>query len=261
MQLLTRPVSLGIDETDCTKGTLEVYKLYFEQPYIGDTKNYYQKESRQFLADNSVVEYMKKAEVRLEEEKQHVTLYLHNEIMSPLIKQCCTTLIADHAPILRDEFQQLLNYDRLEDLGRMYKLLQRVTDGLDPLRARFEKHVVAAGKAAVAKVVSEAEGEVEPKSYVLALLSIHTQYAGLVHKAFDGEAEFVRSLDSACREFVNHNQVCDKSTNRSPEMLAKYTDGLLKKTAQTVEDNEMEALLTQVVCFQAHKLRRNFANH
>lgn len=211
------------------------------------TKIYYQKESRQFLADNSVVEYMKKAEIRLEEEKQHVTLYLHNEIMAPLIKQCCTTLISDHAAILRDEFQALLNNDRLEDLARMYKLLQKITDGLEPLRARFEKHVIAAGKAAIAKAVTEAENEIEPKSYVDALLSVHGQYADLVQKAFGGEAEFVRSLDSACREFVNHNQVCEKSTNKSPEMLAKYADILLKKTAQTVEDNDMEILLTQIV--------------
>jgi len=248
LHALTYAVALGIDESDCTKGTLEVYKLYFEQPFLVETKNYYQRESRQFLAENSVVEYMKKAEARLEEEKQHVTLYLHAEIMSPLIKQCCTTLIADHAGILRDEFQSLLNNDRLEDLARMYKLLQRIPDGLEPLRAQFEKHVIASGKAAVAKAVSEAEGEIEPKNYVDALLAIHSQYAQLVQKAFGGEAEFVRSLDSACREYVNHNQMCEKSTNKSPEMLAKYADVLLKKTAQTVEDNDMEILLTQIVC-------------
>lgn len=246
-------VELGIDEADCTKGTLDVYKLYFEQPFVLETRSYYQKESRQFLADNSVVEYMKKAEARLEEERQHVTLYLHPEIMNPLIKQCCTTLIADHAAILRDEFQSLLNNDRLEDLARMYKLLQRITDGLEPLRARFEKHVVAAGKAAVAKAVSEVEGEIEPKSYVDALLSVHGQYAELVQKAFGGEAEFVRSLDSACREFVNHNQVCEKTTNKSPEMLAKYADTLLKKTAQTVEDADLEMLLTQIVSLHCRK--------
>ncbi len=53
-------VSLGIDESDCTKGTLDVYKTNFEQPFIEETKRYYMQESQAFLAENSVVEYMKK---------------------------------------------------------------------------------------------------------------------------------------------------------------------------------------------------------
>jgi len=66
--MLTRlPVSLGIDESDCTKGTHEVYKLYFEIPFIEQAKDYYKKESQQFLADNSVVEYMKKVSLYQEQ--------------------------------------------------------------------------------------------------------------------------------------------------------------------------------------------------
>lgn len=55
-------VSLGLDESDSTKPTLDVYKQYFEQPFLDATKEYYSRESKQFLAENSVVEYMKKAE-------------------------------------------------------------------------------------------------------------------------------------------------------------------------------------------------------
>ena len=187
------------------------------------------------------------AEARLEEEREHVPLYLLGEIMHPLMKTCNTALIADHMKILREEFQVLLENDRIEDLGRMYKLLLRVPEGLDPLRSRFEKHVVAAGKAGVANVANDGGENLEPKAYVDALLAVHTQYSDLVNKAFDGESEFVRSLDSACREFVNHNQVCEKATNRSPELLAKYTDTLLKRTAKTAEDDDLETLLTQIV--------------
>ena len=38
-------------------------------------------------------------------------------------------------------------------------------------------------------------------------LTIRSKYQGLVNKAFQGESEFVRSLDNACREFVNHNKI------------------------------------------------------
>lgn len=53
-------VSLGLDENESTKSTLDVYRKYFEQPFLESTQAYYQLESKQFVAENSVVEYMKK---------------------------------------------------------------------------------------------------------------------------------------------------------------------------------------------------------
>ena len=239
---------LGIDETDFSKGNLDVYRMYFEIPFIEATRKYYTTESQQFLAENSVVEYMKKAESRIVEEQERIRLYLRPEIEGPLLKACTQTLIADHSQLLRDEFQRLLDQDRIEDLGRMYKLLQRVPDGLDPLRTRFEKHVTLVGQQAVAKVVAATgDKDLEPKDYVEALLSVHTKYSDLVTKAFGGESEFIRNLDSSCRQYVNHNQVCEKATNRSAELLAKRVDNLLKSQAKTAEDDDLEVLLKQIV--------------
>ncbi|KAF2472931.1 Cullin-domain-containing protein [Lindgomyces ingoldianus] len=240
-------VSLGLDESDSSKSTLDVYKEFFEKPFLAATGEYYNNESKQFLAENSVVEYMKKAEARLDEEKERVPLYLLNEIMSPLMRCCEEALITAHSQALREEFQILLDHDKQEDLGRMYKLLARIPEGLDPLRNRFETHVRKAGLAAVEKVAQEGD-TIEPKVYVEALLEVHTQYQDLVNRAFNGESEFVRSLDNACREFVNRNKICKSGSNKSPELLAKYTDTLLKKsTAKMTEEDDMEKLLTQIM--------------
>lgn len=240
-------VLLGLDESDSSKSTLDVYKEYFEKPFLKATLEYYNNESKQFLAENSVVEYMKKAEARLDEEKDRVPLYLLNEIMSPLMRTCEEALITNHSQALREEFQILLDHDKQEDLGRMYKLLARIPEGLDPLRNRFETHVRKAGLAAVETVAQEGDN-IEPKVYVDALLEVHTQYQDLVNRAFNGESEFVRSLDNACREFVNRNKICKSGSNKSPELLAKYTDTLLKKsTAKMTEEDDMEKLLTQIM--------------
>ena len=131
-------------------------------------------------------------------------------------------------------------------MQRMYNLLSRISDGLDPLRAKFEAHVRKAGLGAVAKVAVDAD-KLEPKVYVDALLEIHTQYQGLVKQAFKDEPEFTRSLDNACREFVNRNQVCKSGSNKSPELLAKYTDALLKKSANGAEESDLENTLTQIM--------------
>ncbi|KAF1345256.1 Cullin [Delphinella strobiligena] len=241
-------VSLGIDEQDSTKTNLDVYRQFFEKPYLESTKQYYANESRQFLAENSVVEYMKKAEQRLEEEKERVPMYLLNEIMSPLMKCCEEALIAEHCGILRDEFQILLDNDRYDDMARMYKLLARIPDGLDPLRNRFESHVLRAGNTAVDKVAASAEkGSIDPKTYVDALLEVHTKYSGLVQKAFNGESEFVRSLDNACRNYVNRNAICKNGSTKSPELLSKHCDTLLKKSTKSTEEDDMEKQLNQIM--------------
>ncbi|MCJ1267877.1 hypothetical protein MMC22_007763 [Lobaria immixta] len=239
-------VSLGLDETDSTKSTLDVYRYHFEKPFLEATTRYYENESAQFVAENSVVEYMKKAETRLDEEKGRVGLYLHPDIMNPLMKACLGVLVTGHSSLLRDEFQVLLDNDRQDDLARMYRLLARIIDGLEPLRTKFEAHVRKSGLAAVEKVAVEGEN-LEPKTYVDALLEIHIQYQKLVDDAFAGESEFVRSLDNACKEFVNRNKVCKTGSTRSPELLAKYTDALLKKSGKSAEEADLEASLAQIM--------------
>ncbi|KAL2833089.1 Cullin [Aspergillus pseudoustus] len=239
-------VSLGLDDTDPTKSTLDVYRSFFEKPFLAATRTYYEEESRQFVAENSVVEYMKKAEARLDEEKARVGLYLHPDIAKHLTETCLDVLVTAHSELLRDEFQPLLDNERQDDLARMYRLLSRIKDGLDPLRTKFEAHVRKAGLAAVEKVTAEGES-FEPKMYVDALLSVHTRYHSLVKEAFNGESEFVRSLDNACREFVNRNKICKSGSTKTPELLARYTDSLLKKGSKAAEESELEEMLVQIM--------------
>ena len=53
-------MSLGLDENDSTKSTLDVYKEYFEKPFLEDCERYYSAESKKFISENSVMDYMKK---------------------------------------------------------------------------------------------------------------------------------------------------------------------------------------------------------
>ncbi|KAF4587246.1 putative SCF complex member Cullin 1 [Ophiocordyceps camponoti-floridani] len=247
-QVVDSFVSLGLDEADPSKSTLDVYRYHFERPFLAATKEFYQAESKQFVAENSVIEYMKKADARLAEEEERVSMYLHQDIAVSLKRTCNVALIADHSTLLRDEFQQLLDADREEDMARMYRLLSRIPEGLEPLRAKFETHVRKAGLAAVEKVQSSEGDKLEPKVYVDALLEVHSQYQLLVKKAFNEEAEFTRSLDNACREFVNRNAVCKStSSTKSPELLAKYTDVLLRKSTTSIEEADLDRILSQIM--------------
>ena len=242
-------VSLGLDESDINKVSYEVYREHLETPFLDATEKYYRQESKAFLTENSVADYLKKAEERLREEEDRVERYMNTNTRKALITKCEHVLIREHAELMWDNFQTLLDYDKDEDLQRMYALLSRIPEGLEPLRKRFEDHVKRAGLAAVAKLVGEgqAAGDVDPKLYVDALLEVHQKNSETVTRSFRGEAGFVASLDKACREFVNRNAATGTSSTKSPELLAKHADALLRKNNKMAEEEDLEGALNKVV--------------
>src|SRR5688572_6089990 len=70
-------VSLGLNKEKPKEGTLEVYKESFEEEFLSQTEVFYTAESTQFIAMNTVADYMKKVETRLQEELTRVRSYLH----------------------------------------------------------------------------------------------------------------------------------------------------------------------------------------
>ncbi|KAF7314218.1 CULLIN-2 domain-containing protein [Mycena kentingensis (nom. inval.)] len=248
-------VSLGLDDSDPNKACLDVYKEHFETPFLDATDQYFKHESESFLAENSVSDYLKKAEERLREEEDRVERYLNTTTRKPLVSKCEHVLLRDHSKLMWDYFQTLLDFDKDEDLQRMYALLMRIPEGLEPLRKRFEEHVKKAGLAAVAKLVGDgsavagetaAEG-IDPKTYVDALLEVHKKNSETVTRSFRAEAGFVASLDKACRDFVNRNAATGASNSKSPELIAKHADLLLRKNNKMAEEDDLEAALNRVM--------------
>jgi cullin 1 len=71
------------------------------------------------------------------------------------VTACENVLVKAHIDLLQEEFQRLLEQDKEDDLNRMYNLLHRIPDGLDPLRTRFEEYVKRVGLSAVERIVTE----------------------------------------------------------------------------------------------------------
>lgn len=239
-------VSLGLDDNDINKACLKVYEDHFQAPFIEATEMFYKHESETYIASHSVPDYLKKAEERLKEEEDRVDRYLNTQTRKPLISKCEAVLIREHAQLMWDNFQNLLDYDKDEDLQRMYALLSRIPEGLEPLRKKFEEHVKKAGLAAVARLTAET-ADIEAKAYVDALLEVHQKNSDTVTRSFRGEAGFVASLDKACREFINRNAATGTSNSKSPELIAKHADLLLRKNNKLAEEGDLEGALNRVV--------------
>lgn len=243
-------VSLGLDDTDVNSECLYVYGDDFEMPFLAATERYYRKKSRAFLENHSVIEYLKKAEEWLKEEEDRVERCLSTLSRKPLITMCENILIREHQMAMWEAFPQVLEFDKDEDLQRMYGLLSRLPDGIKPLRKKFEQYVRNAGLAAVAALVSEANTDtdtVDPKAYVDALVSVYNKNKERVQSCFRGGVGFMASLDKANQDYVNCNAVTNDSSSKSPELLAKYADLVLRKNNKMAEVDDVEAALQNVV--------------
>ncbi|XP_014667286.1 PREDICTED: cullin-1-like [Priapulus caudatus] len=148
--------------------------------------------------------------------------------------QCC----------IGKDFVQMLSH---RDLGRMYSLVSKIQDGLGELRNLLESHIFSQGLTAIEKCGEAALND--PKMYVSTILDVHKKYNALVLSAFNNDAGFVAALDKACGKFINNNAVTKMAnlSSKSPELLARYCDILLKKSSKNPEEAELEDTLNQVM--------------
>lgn len=74
---------------------LDVYHEYFETPFIQATEKYYKAESAAYVANNSVSDYLKKADDRLTEEMDRINLYLNDATRKTVSQLSYPVLVGD----------------------------------------------------------------------------------------------------------------------------------------------------------------------
>lgn len=245
-------VELGLEDDDENRSPeLSIYKQKFEDTFIEETKDFYARESSAFLANNPLIDYMRKTEHRLDEEVKRVRSYLHKSTEIRLIATCEDVLIKQHLTLFHQEFQSMLDDGKQENLSLIYRLVSRIPKGLDRLKTILEEHIANQGRARIEKCGDAAIQH--PPQFVHCILEVHSYFDNLVKDAFAGDARFIASIDIACQKFINDNYVTKpndcviKPSSKPPELMAKYCDVLLRKTAKIPDEAELEEKLKQVI--------------
>eukprot|EP01094_Clydonella_sp_ATCC50884_P019754 TRINITY_DN3932_c0_g1_i2.p1 TRINITY_DN3932_c0_g1~~TRINITY_DN3932_c0_g1_i2.p1 ORF type:complete len:758 (-),score=242.09 TRINITY_DN3932_c0_g1_i2:202-2475(-) len=237
-------VSQGLTAEQPPATTTKLYREFFEEAFLEDTQLYFSNEAVAFLDQNSITDYLRKVESRLAQESRRVRTYLHTSTHTRLLSSCEHVLIFNHLDALHAEIPQLLAEEKDDDLGRMYVLLSAVEGGLARLRTAFEKHVLEQGLNAVANIASQVTQD--PRVYVEALLKVYRKYETLVATAFRRDSRF--PLVKAARRFVNANAItAAASSAKSPELVARFADQILRKSNRTDDAHEIETLLDDIM--------------
>ena len=161
---------------------------------------------------------------------------------SPARSECEERMVADHLPFLHSECRPIVRQDRRRDLHNMYTLLKPVDAGLPVLVREVQEHIARVGLDAVAGLT----GDNIAQLFVDCVLEVHRSYSSMIRDVFNSDQAFTGALDMACAIIVNHRKH-PRQQCRSPELLSRYCDSLLKRGAKGLSEAEIDDKLSQSI--------------
>ncbi|ELT99573.1 hypothetical protein CAPTEDRAFT_175514 [Capitella teleta] len=224
------------------KSPLKLYEDVFEVKFLRETGEYYHREALQLLDDCTCSEYMDKVIQRLDDEDMRSRKFLHPSSYCKVTKECEQKMVADHLAFLHSECRNMVAKEKRHDMSNLYRLLCPISKGLDIFVQDVKEHIKQEGLTAVASL----KGDSVPSQFVESLLEVHAKYSDLITEVFKGDQHFIGALDKAFAAVINHRSNF-KSNCRSPELVAKYCDSLLKKTAKGMSETEIDDKLSQSI--------------
>ncbi|KAM9308850.1 cullin-2 isoform 2-T2 [Gastrophryne carolinensis] len=223
------------------KFPLKFYQEIFEWPFLVETGEYYKQEASNILQESNCSQYMEKILGRAKDEEIRCTKYLNPSSYSKVIHECQQRMVADHLQFLHAECHTIVRQERRSDMSNMYILLRSVSNGLPHMIQELQNHIHDEGL----RAVSNLSQENMPTQFVESVLEVHSKFVQLVNTVLNGDQHFMSALDKALTSVVNYRE--PKSVCKAPELLAKYCDNMLKKSAKGMTENEVEDKLTSFI--------------
>lgn len=207
------------------ENTLELYRETFEKPFLRSTGEYYRAEAEVLRDQLDCSSYMKKVLQIIDLETLRCTKFIHSSSKDKVISEIRARMVADHSKFLHTESEHMVASDRWQDLQAMYKLLKPIEGGLKTLTQQVQSRITQVGLEAIKQVVTS---DNPPKAFVESFIQVYRKHSDLITNIFNSDQLFVGALDKACSAIINH-RMSPQQPCRSPELLAKYCDSLLRK--------------------------------
>jgi len=231
-------------------GTLERYNSDLEEQLLDATREYYVRKRDAWIND-STPNYLIKAENALNEERTRLSEYLNSNTEKKILSVMDEEILEKVETTLLEKenygCKGLLQNDKLDDLQGMFRLFQRLENGLVPMAAIVQKFMTGMGMDVIDRrqirlKVKEKDKSDDP-TFVKELIELHDKYLEVVKRDFSGHAQFQRALKDAFVEIVN------KSIGQysNAELMSTYCDRILKVGVEKFSESQVEENLEKVV--------------
>ncbi|XP_033335780.2 cullin 2 [Megalopta genalis] len=221
---------------------MKLYQTIFEAPFLEASGQFFTSQAFTLRQKSNITHYMEKVSSQLFQEELRVHKFLHASSV-PKVKLCCEEkMIATCVSWLHTEAESMIVNESRRDLSLLYPLLRSLPDGLTPIVQKLTEHIIQQGL----KAIENLQGENVHTQFVETMLDVHKKYSELIKDVFKADLMFVAALDKACSAVVNHKTVA-RQPARAPELLAKYCDSLLRKSAKAASEVEVEEKLANCI--------------
>ncbi|XP_011310038.1 cullin-3 [Fopius arisanus] len=218
-----------------------VYEEDFERPFLQQSAEFYRMESQKFLAENSASVYIKKVEARISEESERAKHYLDESTESRIVEVVEEELIKVHMKTIvemeNSGVVHMLKNQKTDDLGCMYKLFSRVSDGLRTVCDCVSQFLREQGRSMVQE---DQEATTNAVHFVQNLLDLKERFDHFLHYSFNNDKLFKQMIVSDFEYFLNLN-------SKSPEYLSLFIDDKLKKGVKGMTEQEIEGILDKTM--------------
>ncbi|CAE7233640.1 CUL1, partial [Symbiodinium sp. KB8] len=256
---------------DRTTGTNETYINDFETPFISNSQAIYRTMSTDWLSADSIPAYLVKVEDTLTREKARVDAYLNPSTWTKLRAALVEVMLRDRAVAIREAptgLADMLESDRREDIGRMYRLFSLWEGGSAPVAAGIARFVRTAGEAIVRKRATKL-GAPDGKQYagedhefVEEIIALQTRFDTIIAECCESDPIFRKEVQGALNVIINTNARGESDAHPTGELIAAFVDMIMRGkrkdtkigetaiSAAIVEVNELLNLLNDRDLFQ-----------
>ena len=258
-------VRMGLS-TDGVKN-LDVYEADFQTPLMKASDAYYVHKATGWIASDNVPTYLAKTEEVLTKEAERVHACMDESTEAQLLSVIQDVLLSRQLrPIIENEgsgVRVMLKEDKREDLARLFRLYNRlpIDKGLQEVSVVVREHLAELGNVIVRDRVrpapaagagAGAEGAKEKDSvdnptFVKALLDLHDKAKLLVAHEFNGHPLFQQALKTAFEGFVNKEVDKEASKISNVELIAAYSDRVLRAGSEKLSEEEIEKECERIV--------------
>lgn len=252
-------------ETDELVDDNRLYLTTFEPAYLRDSRRFYAQEVEQLLREGDAGSWLRHTSRRLVEEEDRCKTTVSTMSTSNIVKVVDEELIASHLDrflaLEGSGLRAMIDNDRLEDLNLLYRLVNRVDQGIDKLKKILQARVVELGLE-IEKALKDAnfsaqqpaaEGAEAPKpltgsaritaaavQWVDDVLKLKDKFDRFLHDCFSSDKIIESALTKSFSEFIN-------LFSRSSEFVSLFIDDNLKNGIRGKTEAEVDASMEKAI--------------